>query len=168
VVVGGERHENGFGVTRRREWFAGRAGAVAIDHGDRNGACMYTNWSSPRPFKVFNACSFAGTTCSAVHPVFVNIRGAASSRHHYCVASTAVPLLLAVSRAVALRAVAVPAIGAAATGVSVAGAAGSFLVLLPLRVASSVSDIVAARGAVPTRQPAGRPPTSFPEPQMIL
>ena len=78
MVDGGERPENGFGVTRRREWFAGWAGAVAVGHGDRNGACMYTNWSSPKPFNVFNSCSFAGTTCSAVHPVFVNIRGAAA------------------------------------------------------------------------------------------
>jgi len=39
---------------------------------------MYTNLSSPKPFKVFNPCSFAVTTCSAVHTVFVNIRGAAA------------------------------------------------------------------------------------------
>jgi len=78
VVVCGERHENGFGVTRRREWFAGRAGAVSFGHGDGNGACMHTNWFSPKPCKVFNSCSFAGTTCSAVHPVLVSIRGAAA------------------------------------------------------------------------------------------
>ena len=77
MIVGGERHEKGFGVTRRRELFAG-AGAVAVGHGDRNGACMYTNWSSPKPFKASNSCPFAVTTCSAVHPVFVNIRGAAA------------------------------------------------------------------------------------------
>ena len=79
MVVGGERHENVSGVTRGREWFAGRVGAVAVGHGDRNGACMYTNWSSPIPVNVFNSCSFAGTTCTAVHPVFVNIRGAAAN-----------------------------------------------------------------------------------------
>ena len=65
-------------MTRRREWFAGRAGAVAAGHGDKNGACMSTNWSSPILFEVFNSCSFAGITCSAVHPVFFSIRGAAA------------------------------------------------------------------------------------------
>jgi len=78
VVVGGERHDNGSGVTRGREWFAGQAGAVAVGHGDRNGAFMHTNWSATKPFKVINSCSFAGSTCSAVHPVLVNIRGAAA------------------------------------------------------------------------------------------
>ena len=40
MVVGGERHDNGSGVARGREWFAGLAGAVAAGHGDRNGAFM--------------------------------------------------------------------------------------------------------------------------------
>ena len=80
MVVGGERHENGSGVTRGREWCAGQAGAVAVGHGDKNGAFMYTNWSATKPFKEVNSCSFAGSTCSAVHPVFVNIRGAAAYR----------------------------------------------------------------------------------------
>jgi len=77
VIVGRERHENGFGVTMRREWFAG-AGAVAAGHGDRNGVCVYTNWSAPKSFKAIDSSPFAGTMCRAVHPVFVNIRGAAA------------------------------------------------------------------------------------------
>ena len=66
MVVGGGNQENGFGVTRRREWFARRAGAVNAGDADRNGACMYTNWSSPKAFMIFNSCSFARTTCSEV------------------------------------------------------------------------------------------------------
>ena len=78
MVVGGERHENGFGVTWRRERFSGQAASLAVGHKDRTGSGMHTNWYSPTPFNVFNSCSLAGTACSAVHPVLVSIRGAAA------------------------------------------------------------------------------------------
>jgi len=50
-----------------------------------------------------------------------------------------------VSRMVAPHAATVPAVGTAKNGGSVPGAAGSFLVLLPQRVASAAAKSLAAR-----------------------
>jgi len=133
---------------------AGRAGRVIVP--------TPTTLPLPSPF----------ATTIANHPFLRTTGGWPFSphlpRHHYCVASPTAPLLLAVSRAVSLRAAAVLAVGSAAIGVAVSGAAGSVPFQLPLRVSSSVTDIIAERGEIRISHKGSRAPTSLPLPHIVL